>query len=182
MAETSSTRSLKPTPHVTQGVHIEAAFQQAMELILVKLNYKPSSITTEDARRLSENAEARDERSTRIIAAVKAFAVANKELHEQNPSLIQGPHKSLLTVVEDLHAAVDFNPNEVSTEVLENTQNVIDKMEKAVGHINAPSLDEKAPLQEDLIKVEPRAAQETITKADADHILTREAHACDHTE
>src|SRR2546425_675991 len=81
-----------------------------MEHTMVKLMNNPSIITTEDARRLSENVAATDEKSARIISAVEAFAVANEDLHDEEPSLGQAPHTSLLTVVNDLNAAVEANP------------------------------------------------------------------------
>lgn len=115
----------KMTPDPASKPTREDLFQQEMEKILVKLKNNPSSITTEDARRLSENVEARDEKSARIISAVESFAVANEALHEQDPNLGQAPHTSLLTVVKDLHAAVDTSPGDVTTEILRTAQSIV---------------------------------------------------------
>ncbi|KAF1839905.1 uncharacterized protein K460DRAFT_297597 [Cucurbitaria berberidis CBS 394.84] len=154
-----------------------------MEKILVKLKNDPGSITTEDARRLSENVEARDEKSARIISAVESFAVANEALHDQDPSLGQAPHTSLLTVVNDLHAAVDTNPSDITTEVLRTVQtNIVSEMQKAVGHANAPRPELEAELREEIAKIEPKVVQGTVTKAEADHLHSLEARAHGHTE
>lgn len=85
----------------------------------------PLSITTEDARRLSEHYEVHDERSAKIISAVESMAVAAQDVHEQVPSLGQGPQASLLTVVNDLKVAVDADPVQVTPEILKTTQGVI---------------------------------------------------------
>ncbi|KAH9879223.1 hypothetical protein J1614_002662 [Plenodomus biglobosus] len=98
---------------------------QQLEQTLLKLKQNPSSITTEDARRLSENYDTHDRRSARIISAVEAFAVANVEVHDQSPSLGQEIHTSLLTIVKDLHAAVSSNPDDVTDEVLKTAQSVV---------------------------------------------------------
>lgn len=103
----------------------EELFQQDMEKILVKLKNEPGSITTEDARRLSENVEANNEKSARIISAVESFAVANESLHEEDPTLGQPPHSSLLTIVMDLQAAVQCNPSDVNDEILRTTQSIV---------------------------------------------------------
>jgi hypothetical protein len=75
----------------------------------------------EDGRRLHEHFDARDERSARIISAVEALALANQDLAKEKgkeSSLGQDGHVSLLTVVEDLLAGVDTNPEDVTNEVL----------------------------------------------------------------
>lgn len=109
----------------SRGVSRDQQFREQMEQILVKLRNNPGDITTEDARRLSENYDARDDKSARIISAVEAFAVANEALYEQDASMGQAPHMSLLTVVNDLCAAVDTNPHDVTTEVLRNTESIV---------------------------------------------------------
>jgi hypothetical protein len=102
-------------------------FQELMEDILRKLKQDPSSITREDARRLSENAEARDMRTAKIIAAVEAFAEAHEYIYPKNsdPGLDQAPHTSLPTILKDLSVAVDINPSDVTLEVLRAAQAVV---------------------------------------------------------
>jgi hypothetical protein len=100
-------------------------FQDLMQDILDKLRDDPSSITTEDARRLSENTVADDLRTAKIISAVEAFAAASETIHEVDPQLSQAPHTSLLTVINDLKVAVDQNPTDVTTEILRKAQTVV---------------------------------------------------------
>jgi hypothetical protein len=100
-------------------------FAPIVKAIMDKLRNDLSSITTEDARRLSENAVVGDLRTAKIISAVEAYATANELLHEIDPRLGQAPHTSLLTVVNDLSVAVDQNPNDVTTEVLKSTQAIV---------------------------------------------------------
>jgi hypothetical protein len=103
-------------------------FQSLMQDILAKLKNDPSSITTEDARRLSENAVVGDLRTAKIISAVEAFAAASETINEVDPQLGQAPHTSLLTVVNDLKVAVDQNPTDVTAEVLKKAQTVVSSM------------------------------------------------------
>ncbi len=174
-------------------------FRAAMEHVLEKLKNNPGSITTEDARRLSENYEARDESAARIISAVESFANANLNLHEQDPSLGQAPHTSILTVVKDLNAAVEISPDEVTPEALATTQSVVNskciplshqflalkpfkEMQKAVSHSTAPNPDLETEFQKESVKIEPKVAKGTVTKAEADHLHSLEARAHGHTE
>ncbi|KAI8940224.1 hypothetical protein NX059_003928 [Plenodomus lindquistii] len=164
------------------NVSSEQDLAQQLDKTLLKLKQDPSSITTEDARRLSENYDAHDERSARIISAVEAFAVANVEVHNQNPSLGQEIHTSLLTLVKDLHAAVTLNPGDVTDEVLKTAQSVVSKMQKAIGHTSAPNPEVEAELRQEITKIEHKIEQGTITKAEADHLHSLEARAHGHTE
>jgi hypothetical protein len=102
-------------------------FQELMEGILGKLKQDPTSITREDARRLSENAEARDMRTAKIISAVEAFAEAHEYIYskDSDPGLDQAPHTSLPTVLKDLSVAVETNPSDVTPEVLRAAQAVV---------------------------------------------------------
>lgn len=100
-------------------------FHSHLQGVLDKLHKDPLSITTEDARRLSENYEARDQRSANIISAVESLAVASQDVHEQIPTLGQSTHTSLLTVVHDLKAAVEANTKGVTPEILKITQGVV---------------------------------------------------------
>lgn len=118
----SETNMEKPQ---SQDTSSNQYFPRLMTDILDKLRDDPSSITTEDARRLSENAVVGDMRTAKIISAVEAFAAASEVIHEVDPTLGQAPHTSLLTVVNDLKVAVDQNPNDVTTEVLRTAQNVV---------------------------------------------------------
>jgi len=108
-----------------KSLPVTQQFNSQLHKVLDKLQKDPLSITTEDARRLSENYEAHDVRSAKIISAVESLAVAAQEIHEETPSLGQGPQTSLLTVVNDLKGAVDANPEEVTTEVLKTTQGIV---------------------------------------------------------
>jgi hypothetical protein len=100
-------------------------FQSIVNDILVKLREDPRSLTTEDARRLSENAVADDMRMAKIISAVEAFAVASEVIHDVDPHLGHSPHTSLMTLINDLKVAVEQNPTDVTTEVLKTAQNVV---------------------------------------------------------
>ncbi|OAL55669.1 hypothetical protein IQ07DRAFT_557306 [Pyrenochaeta sp. DS3sAY3a] len=153
-----------------------------MEKILVKLKNEPGSITTEDARRLSENVEVNNEKSARIISAVESFAVANESLHEEIPPLGQPIHSSLLTIVMDLQIAVQRNPGDVTDEVLRTTQSIVTKMQKAMGFNNAPRPELEAELQEEIAKIEPKIAQGTVTKREADHLHSLESRVHGRTE
>ncbi|KAH6879251.1 hypothetical protein BKA58DRAFT_399212 [Alternaria rosae] len=135
-------------------------FQDQLEAILKKLRSDPSTITAEEARILSENVAIRDDRAVRIISAVESLAIANK----------------------DLHIAVDGSPYEATTEVLRVAQSIVSKLQKAVGHTNAPHPEVEAELQEEIAKIEPKIAQGTVTKAEADHLHSLEARAHGHTE
>ncbi|KAH7087215.1 hypothetical protein FB567DRAFT_560910 [Paraphoma chrysanthemicola] len=157
-------------------------FSVLLEDVLKKLREDPSTITTEDARRLSENAEARDLRSAKIISAVEAFAAASEIVHEVDPTLGQAPHTSLLTVVNDLKVAVEQNPAGVTTEVLKTAQAVVSKMQKAVGHTNAPHPELEIELQEEIAKIEPKVVEGTVTIEEANHLHSLEARAHGHTE
>jgi hypothetical protein len=100
-------------------------FQSIVNDILVKLREDPRSLTTDDARRLSENAVADDMRMAKIISAVEAFAVASEVIHDVDPHLGHAPHTSLMTLINDLKVAVEQNPTDVTTEVLKTAQNVV---------------------------------------------------------
>ena len=56
----------------------EGRFQDQLALCLQKLKLDPGSITTEEARLLSENVAEGDERSVRIISAIESLAIANE--------------------------------------------------------------------------------------------------------
>jgi hypothetical protein len=179
-------------------------FQSLMQDILVKLKNDPSSITTEDARRLSENAVVGDLRTAKIISAVEAFAVASETINEVDPQLGQAPHTSLLTVVNDLKVAVDQNPTDVTAEVLKKAQTVVSskyttyrfdmagqlfkhtdhvtEMQRVVGHSNAPHPELEAQLKEEIAKIEPKDVEGTVTIEEANHLHSLEARAHGHTE
>lgn len=99
-----------------------------------------------------------------------------------NANATQTPPHSLLMAVNNLNATVDANPEEVTTETLRATQSVVSKMQKAVGHMNAPHPEVEAELQEEIAKIEPKITQGTVTKAEADHLHSLEARAHGHTE
>ncbi|KAI4647835.1 hypothetical protein J4E93_004246 [Alternaria ventricosa] len=138
-------------------------FQDQLEAILKKLRKDPSTITAEEARILSENVPTRDDRA-------------------KGSSQAQAPHRSLLMAAKDLHIAVDGSPDEATTEVLRVAQSIVSKLQNAVGHTNAPHPEVEAELQEEIAKIEPKIAQGTVTKAEADHLHSLEARAHGHTE
>jgi hypothetical protein len=129
----------------TQEATGDEYFQDLMQGILTKLKVDPSSITTEDTRRLSENAVAGDLRTAKIISAVEAFAAASETIHEVDPQLGQAPHTSLLTVINDLKVAVEQNPTDVTTEVLQKVQTVVSSeynifhIVTAIGSLHCPA-------------------------------------------
>lgn len=93
--------------------------------VMQRLRSNPSSITEEDARRFSENIKAKDARSARLVSAVESFAAARSDIYGQESTLGQSVHTSLLTVVRDLFAAVEANPDDVDMEILKTTQIVV---------------------------------------------------------
>jgi hypothetical protein len=93
--------------------------------IMDKLHKAPLSITTEDARRLSENFVAVDDRSAKIISAVETLAIAAQDVHNTVPVLGQAPQTSLLTIVNDLKAVVDNSPQQVTVEIVKITQGIV---------------------------------------------------------
>lgn len=95
------------------------------ERVIEKLRTDPASISTEDARRFSENVEARDAKSARLISAVESLAAVREDLDGSDAPLGQTPHTSLLTVVRDLCAAVDTSPEDVNIEILKTTQGIV---------------------------------------------------------
>ncbi|KAH3941717.1 hypothetical protein HBH98_205930 [Parastagonospora nodorum] len=150
--------------------------------VIHKLQNNPTSITTEDARRLSENTVVSDLQTAKIISAVEAIASSSAIIHQVDPTLGQAPRTSLPTIITDLKAAVDQNPNDVTTEVLKNAQNVVSKMQKAVGHTNAPHPELEAQLREEIAKIELKVAEGTVTIEEANHLHSLEARAHGHTE
>ncbi|KAH7379310.1 hypothetical protein DE146DRAFT_774173 [Phaeosphaeria sp. MPI-PUGE-AT-0046c] len=157
-------------------------FTAILTTILNKLKTDPSTITTEDARRLSENVVAEDEQTAKIISAVEAFAAASEVIHEVNPQLVQAPHASLLTVVNDLKVAVEQNPADVTTEVLKTAQNIVSKMQRAIGHTNAPHPELEDELREEIARIEPKVAEGSVTIEEANQLHSLEARAHGHTE
>ncbi|KAL5121386.1 hypothetical protein ACEQ8H_000854 [Pleosporales sp. CAS-2024a] len=177
-ASLMSYASLK-TPKITTP---NDAVISIVKEIMSKLQTDPGSITTEDARRLSENAVAGDLQTAKIISAVEALASTSVAIHQVDPLLGQAPHTSLPTIVNDLKAAVDQNPGDVTTQVLKDAQNVVSKMQKAVGHTHAPHPELEAQLQQEMAKMEPKVAQGTVTIDEANHLHSLEARAHGHTE
>jgi hypothetical protein len=167
--------------------------------VIQRLRSNPSSITEEDARRFSENVEAKDARSARLVSAVESLAAARNDIYGQDHSLGQRPHPSLLTVVKDLYAAVEANPDDVDLEILKTTQSIVSsecrcplvtiypltfnvEMQKAIGHTNAPHPELEAELQQEYAKIVPKVERGVVTKAEADHLHSLEARAHGHTE
>jgi len=125
MSHTSDMTTPKSSVNTVEEKTSTNYFEPILQAILNKLRNDPASITTEDARRFSENAVVGDLRTAKVISAVEAYATANELLHEVDPRLGQAPHTSLLTVVNDLSIAVDQNPDDVSTEVLRTAQAIV---------------------------------------------------------
>jgi hypothetical protein len=172
--------------------------------VLDKLQQDPLSITTEDARRLNENYESSDTRSAKIISAVETLAEANQEIHKEMPTLGHGPLTSLLTIVNDLKAAVDANPAEVNNEILKMTQGIVSskcphitctfptftrtwltpqvEMQRILGQSNAPHPELEAELRKAFARIEPKVEHGTVTREEADHLHSLEARAHGYTE
>jgi hypothetical protein len=157
-------------------------------------------MTTEDARRLFENAPANDVRIANLIFAVGTLTVINKIMQEADSSLGLAPRTSFPTIINDLRTAVDKNPGDVTTEVLKAAQNVVSsesrlpshswtahtdphpEMQKAIGHTNAPHPELETELQEEIAKIEPKVVEGTVTIEEANHLHSLEARAHGHTE
>ncbi|KAJ4287950.1 hypothetical protein N0V90_011965 [Kalmusia sp. IMI 367209] len=145
--------------------------------------HDPLSITTDDARRLSEHFEATDARSAKIISAVESLAVASRDINFLGPTIGQHePHLAQMALVNDLKAAVEQHPKSVTPDILKATQGIIGKMQRALGQNNAPNPELEAELQAEFAKIEPKIEQGTVTKAEADHLHSLEARAHGHTE
>lgn len=93
--------------------------------VISKLLADPTSISTEDARRFSENIEARDAKSARLVSAVESLAAVHEDLRGTDASLGQIPHPSMLTIVRDLLADVEKYPQDVDGEILKTTQAIV---------------------------------------------------------
>lgn len=98
--------------------------------VLKKLQTDPLSITTDDARRLSEQVEVTDRRSAKIVSAVESLAVASQDLQQLNPqpglpSMMQVPRHTQHVLVNDLKAAVEHYPKDVTVDLLKATQDIV---------------------------------------------------------
>ncbi|KAF2270479.1 hypothetical protein CC78DRAFT_611377 [Lojkania enalia] len=187
MASTSNRHHSKLVQgHKSTGspkVDFHSFFQEVLE----KLQKNPLAITAEDARRLHEHFDATDERSAKIISAIEALALAQPDIMATSNGKIEAaapspPKVCLLTLVNDLAATVDANPDGVSPEVLESTQRVVSKMQKAIGHTNAPHPELEGELQEEFAQIKPKVEKGIVTKEEADHLHSLEARAHGHTE
>ncbi|KAF2109463.1 hypothetical protein BDV96DRAFT_636140 [Lophiotrema nucula] len=162
----------------------ETNFQYLLQQVIHKLQTNPTSITVEEARRLHEHFDATDTRSAKIISAVEALAAANPDIMASSGHAT--PHANgkvcLLTLVKDLSATVDINPEDVTVEVLKLTQSVVSKMQKAIGHTNAPHPELEEELQHLKEEIKPKVEQGVVTKEEADHLHSLEARAHGHTE
>ncbi|KAJ4324825.1 hypothetical protein N0V94_001054 [Neodidymelliopsis sp. IMI 364377] len=168
--------------HPRSSGHTSQSAFSVSEEVIERLRNDPSSITEEDARRFSENVEVTNPTSARLVSAVESLAAAHNDIYSKNINLGQSPHPSLLTVVKDLHAAVEANPEDINTEILKTTQSIVSKMQKAVGHTNAPHPELEAELQQEYAKIVPKVERGVVTKAEADHLHSLEARAHGHTE
>jgi chemotaxis regulatin CheY-phosphate phosphatase CheZ len=111
--------------HPRSSDHTSQSAFSVSEDVIERLRNDPSSITEEDARRFSENVEATNPTSARLVSAVESLAAAHNEIYSKNINLGQSPHPSLLTVVKDLYAAVEANPEDINTEILKTTQSIV---------------------------------------------------------
>ncbi|KZM22168.1 uncharacterized protein EKO05_0002081 [Ascochyta rabiei] len=168
--------------HSRSTDHTSQSALNVSQNVIQRLRSDPSSITEEDARRFSENVKARDASSARLVSAVESLAAAHNDIYGQRISLGQIPHPSLLTVVKDLYAAVETNPEDINMEILRTTQSIVSKMQKAIGHTNAPHPELEAELQQEYAKIVPKVERGIVTKAEADHLHSLEARAHGHTE
>lgn len=111
--------------HPRSSGHVSQSAFNVSQNVIERLRNDPSSITEEDARRFSENVEVRDASTARLVSAVESLAAAHKDIYGGKISLGQSLHPSLLTVVKDLYAAVETNPEDVNTEILRTTQSIV---------------------------------------------------------
>jgi hypothetical protein len=98
--------------------------------VLDKLRNDPLSITTEDARRLSEQVEVTDRRSAKIVSVVESLALASQDIQQldtqsDSPPMAQVPRHTQHNLVNDLRAAVDNYPNDVTSDLLKATQDIV---------------------------------------------------------
>jgi hypothetical protein len=101
--------------------------QDLLQDILGRLSTDPTSVTAEDARRLHEQFEATDERTARLISAIEGVGAAHDDIAATKgnyEAMKQSGHASLLTMAYDLNAAVDKNPDDVTSEVFKLTQGI----------------------------------------------------------
>lgn len=172
--------------------------QSAMELVLGKLRRDPKTITTEDVRSLTDNAEEADTSTAEVIAAVADVVARNKEEQAVKDNKASCS-VNLSKAVEDLLAAVKALPGEVNTDILKITQSIVSSewsallkpfrltdanivMQKAIGHTNAPHPELEAEFQQEYAKIIPKVERGVVTKAEADHLHSLEARAYGHTE
>ena len=118
-----------PEPNLEQDERLarHQHLYNALELGLRKLQHDPASITTEDAQALADVVPEGDERTATVAAALQDLAIqnaSNKEaiLYEKEHT----PTTRLAQLVEDLHAAVIANPEDVTSKTIEATQNILD--------------------------------------------------------
>ncbi|KAF2437423.1 hypothetical protein P171DRAFT_182524 [Karstenula rhodostoma CBS 690.94] len=155
--------------------------------VLEKLRTDPLSITPEDARRLSEQVEVTDRRSASIVSAVESLALASQDLQQLDtqsdpPPMVHEPRHTQQVLVNDLKAAVDSDPTLVTPDLLKATQEIVSKMQQAIGRNQAPQPGLEPVLQKELARIEPKVVDGTVTKAEADHLHSLEARAHGHTE
>ncbi|KAJ4345290.1 uncharacterized protein N0V89_011420 [Didymosphaeria variabile] len=156
--------------------------------VLNKLKTDPLSITPEDARRLSEQVEVTDRRSAKIVSAVESLAMASEDIQQQldpqtnSPPMVQVPSHTQHNLVNDLKAAVDNHPDDVTADLLKATQDIVSTMQRAVGAAHAPNPELEDDLQKELARIGPKVEAGTVTKAEADRLHSLKARAHGHTE
>ncbi|KAK7183497.1 hypothetical protein DPSP01_008497 [Paraphaeosphaeria sporulosa] len=155
--------------------------------VLDKLRTDPLSITPEDARRLSEQVEVTDRRSASIVSAVESLALVSQDLQQPDaqagqPHMVHEARHTQHVLVNDLKAAVDSNPNSVTPDLLKATQEIVSKMQQAIGAAHAPQPELEPELQKELARIKPKIEEGTVTKAEADNLHSLEARAHGHTE
>ncbi|KAL5401025.1 hypothetical protein PMIN03_011876 [Paraphaeosphaeria minitans] len=154
--------------------------------VLDKLRTDPLSITPEDARRLSEQVEVTDRRSASIVSAVESLALASQDLQQldaraDQPHMVNEPHHTQHVLVNDLKAAVDSNPSFVTPDLLKATQEIVSRMQRAIGGPHAIQPELEPELQKELARIKPKI-EEGTTKTEADYLHSLEARAHGHTE
>lgn len=100
-------------------------FQELLADVHRKLKHDPTELTTEDARRLSENVDINDRRAALLVTAVESYVIGNEAMHEVDPNLGQAPHTSLSTILNDLKFAVELNPHNVTQDHLKSAQEIV---------------------------------------------------------
>lgn len=97
-----------------------------MGLVLGKLQHDPSALTTADAGALADMAEGSNAHTATVLAALTDLAMHNESMAAAS----RGDERACIShvgrMVENLHAAVKDSPGDVTTEILQTTESILD--------------------------------------------------------